>query len=67
MDNQPTIKNLHQLCADTKCHIEDLPKMIADTNGWQKRVKKSGKFAQLDDENDDDDILIKTWYIYWYT
>ena len=31
--------SIHQLCADTGCHLENLSRAMADRNGWQKRVK----------------------------
>ena len=51
----PTRKDLHQLCADTRCSLEDLPGVIDDKGGWQERVKhnlmithaNSGKHMKL--------------------
>ena len=31
---------IHQLCMDTGCSLEDLPKMMAHRHGWWKIVKE---------------------------
>ena len=31
----PAKSYIHQLCADTECHLEDLPRVMADRDGWQ--------------------------------
>ena len=36
----PTSKNLHQLCMDTGCSLEDLLGAIEDRDGWSKRVRE---------------------------
>ena len=35
--NLPARNNLHQLCADTGCSLEDLPRTIYDRDGWRER------------------------------
>ena len=34
-----TGKNIHPYCTDTGCHIEDLPRVMADRGRWWKRIK----------------------------
>ena len=36
----PTSKDLHQLCADTRCNLEDLPGVMDDRDGWQERARE---------------------------
>ena len=31
---QPAKAYIHQLCADTRCHLEDLSKAMADWDSW---------------------------------
>ena len=31
--------DIHQLCVDTKCHLEDLPRVMTDRDVWRERVK----------------------------
>ena len=52
---------IYQLCAETGCNLHDLPGVMDDKDGWQKRESKNSILsAQLDD----DDIYID---IYTYT
>ena len=30
----------HQLCADSECQLEGLPRALADRDGWRERVKR---------------------------
>ena len=51
---QPGRTYLHQLCVDTVCRLEDLPRPIDDRDGW--RVRESSKsmlLAQLNFSNVD--------------
>ena len=32
---------IHQLCADTGCSLEDLPRVMTARDGWQERVKRN--------------------------
>ena len=34
---------IYQLCANTRCYVEDLLRVMADRDGWQEKVK--GIFA----------------------
>ena len=36
---RPAKTYIHQLCADTGCHQEDLPRAMTDRDGWQEIVK----------------------------
>ena len=36
----PARTYIQQLCADTRCSLEDLPGVIDDTDRWQERVRK---------------------------
>ena len=55
--------NNHQLCADTGCLLEDMPRVMDDRDGWGERVKERERereiqFVQsvrLEDDDDDDD------------
>ena len=51
-----TSKDLHQLCVDTGCSLEDLPEAMDDGDGLQKSGN-SVLSARLDDDDDDDDDL----------
>ena len=31
----------HQLCVDTRSHLEDLPKAMADRDRWQENTQKT--------------------------
>ena len=31
---------IHQLCADTRCWLEDLPRAMDDRNGWRERERE---------------------------
>ena len=37
--DQPAKTNIHQLGADIGCHLENLPGVVDDRDGWQERVK----------------------------
>ena len=37
---RPARINLHQICADTECRLEDLPRVMNDRNGWGERVRE---------------------------
>ena len=50
--SQPTKTDLHQLCADTRCGLEDLLGVIKDRDG----EKESGNSVQLVRLGDDDDL-----------
>ena len=50
---RPAITNLHQLCVDTGCSLEDLPAAMDDRDGWRERERASGhsvQSARLDDD-----------------
>ena len=36
----PAKTNIHQLCADTVCHQEDLSRVMADRDRWWDRIKE---------------------------
>ena len=56
MNCLPISKDIDQLCADTRCSLEDLPGMIDDWDGWQEReLRKSVLSGQLDDDDEDND------------
>ena len=38
---QPARNYMHQLCADTRYSLEDLPGAMVDRNGWRERVRKT--------------------------
>ena len=44
---------IHKLCADTTCSLEDLSRVMNDTDVLQKRASERELSSQLDD----DDIL----------
>ena len=50
-----TNKNLHQLCANTECRIEDLLETMDD---WEEVARESKEIPcyQHNNEDDDDDI-----------
>ena len=53
-----TNKNLHHLCGNTRCSLEDLRGAMNDRDGWRERERKkeSGKSvlsARLNDEDDE--------------
>ena len=54
-DRWPARTYLHQLCADTRCSLEDLKWTITDRGGW--RVREWGKSYSA--QSDDDILLIK--------
>ena len=35
----PNGKDLHQVCADTRCCLEDIPGMMIDRDGWQEKTQ----------------------------
>ena len=35
----PVKTYIHQLCADTECHLEDLPRVINNTDEWREKIK----------------------------
>ena len=37
---QPARTYIQQLCADTKCSLEDLPGAMDNREGWQERVRE---------------------------
>ena len=38
---QPVIRTyLHQLCGDTRCCLEDLPRMMDNRDGWLESVRE---------------------------
>ena len=37
---QPARTYLHQLFADSRCTLEDPPRVMDDRDGWRKRVKE---------------------------
>ena len=55
-----TRKDLHKLCANTRCSFEDLMEAMNDRDKWGERVNEM-LAEQLDD---DDDIYI---YVYSYS
>ena len=38
---QPTRTYLQQLCADTRCSLEDLPGVMDDKDWWRERERES--------------------------
>ena len=36
---RPARTNVQQLCADTRCSLEDLPEAMDDSEGWRERVR----------------------------
>ena len=36
---RPARTYIQQLCADTRCSLEDLPEVMDDREGWQERVR----------------------------
>ena len=48
---------LQQLCEDTGCSSEDLPKAMNDEEGWRERVGISVLIARPDDDDDDPDCI----------
>ena len=40
MVGRPARTNLQQLCTDTGCRVEDLPKAMDDKDEWRKRVRE---------------------------
>ena len=57
----PARTYIQQLCEDTGCNPEDLPKAMNDREKWRERVRDIMLVTRHDD--DDDDIYI---YIYIY-
>ena len=46
------------LFSDTGCHLEDLPRVMTNTDRWQEREsKESVQSAYLDDGEDDDNNM----------
>ena len=37
---QPTKTYIHQLCRDTRCHLEDLPRVMTNKDRWKKRLQR---------------------------
>ena len=37
---RPARTNIQQLCADSRCSLEDLPGVIEDRDGWLERVRE---------------------------
>ena len=33
-------QKLHPFCGNTVCHLDDLPRVMADRDGWKERVKE---------------------------
>ena len=57
---RPARTYIHHLCADTRCCLEDQPRVMNDWDGWRER--KSGnsvRFVRLGDDDDDDDDIKK--------
>ena len=50
----PARTYIQQLCADTGCSLEDLPRAIDHRNGWQERVRETHAGS------------VTWWYIYIY-
>ena len=36
---------IHQLCVDTEYSLEDLPRAMADRDGWQERKSKDSMLS----------------------
>ena len=45
---------IHHLCADIGCHLEDLPSMMADRDGWQGRESREYMLSAKDATDDDE-------------
>ena len=39
---------IHQLCADIECRLEDLPRAIADMNGWRQKINITSLSSRTD-------------------
>ena len=60
---RPVRTNIQQLCADTGCRIEDLPKAMDDREGYGKR---GSGISVLITRHDDDAIYIYIYIYIWY-
>ena len=47
-------KNTHQLCVDTRCNLEDLPRWMIGTDSKEE----SENFVQSLQHDDDDDVCM---------
>ena len=58
--------DLHQLCVDTRCYLEDLPRVKDDRDGWRERERERERERNLVQsawlDEDDDDILLLFWF-----
>ena len=51
---RPARTYIQQLCEDTGCNPEDLPKAMNDREKWRERVRDI-----RDDDEDDDGLLLR--------
>ena len=54
MARRPARTYLQQLCEDTGCSPEDLPKAMNDREEWRERVRDIRADAARQDDDDDD-------------
>ena len=60
----PTKTYIHQLYADTGCHLKDLPRVMADWDGWQeKELKQSILPVCLDPHHLKFIVLYTSWIV----
>ena len=57
MANQKQDDQLEQLCDDTGCNPEDLPKAMNDREMWRERGSEISVLAARHDDDDDDDRI----------
>ena len=63
MAGRPVRIDIHQLCADTNCSLEDLPEAMDNREVWWERVSKSVLIAWHDDDDDDDDVCFHYFFL----
>ena len=76
---RPAVTYLYQLCANTGCNLEDLPKAMDDRDGLRQRQRqtekerqtdrqrdsgKSTRSVRLDDDDNDDVIAHRSFVLY---
>ena len=55
----PAKTYIHQLCVDSRCRLEDLPRAMTDRDWWRDREAKKYVLSVRLDDDDDDDMCIE--------